>query len=87
MLAEAQPATDGVDVRFSGADHGAYHLQPILAETDRDDLAFVRALPLAHAADPAAEILIAYAMNGEPLGADHGAPSGSSSPTGTRSRP
>src|SRR4051794_18809866 len=64
VLAEARPATDGVDVRFDGADHGAYHLQPILAETDRDDLAFVRALPLAHAADPAAEILIAYAMNG-----------------------
>jgi DMSO/TMAO reductase YedYZ molybdopterin-dependent catalytic subunit len=37
-------------------------------------LTFVRALPLAHAADPAAEILIAYAMNGEPLGLDHGAP-------------
>ena len=31
-------------------------------------------LALAHAADPAAEILIAYAMNGEPLGRDHGAP-------------
>ena len=46
----------------------------MLAETDKDDLTFVRALPLAHAADPAAEILIAYAMNGEPLGLDHGAP-------------
>ena len=46
----------------------------MLAETDKDDLTFVRALPLAHAADPAAEILIAYEMNGEPLGADHGAP-------------
>src|SRR3954451_21102067 len=74
VLAEAQPATDGVDVRFDGADHGAYHLQPVLAETDRDDLRFVRALPLAHAADPAAEILIAYEMNGEPLSSDHGAP-------------
>jgi DMSO/TMAO reductase YedYZ molybdopterin-dependent catalytic subunit len=29
---------------------------------------------LAHASDPAAEILIAYEMNGEPLPADHGAP-------------
>ena len=65
---------DGVDVRFEGADSGAYHLQPVLPETDKDDLTFVRALPLAHAADPAAEILIAYAMNGEPLGPDHGAP-------------
>src|SRR3954469_11127782 len=74
VLAQARPAADGVEVRFEGADHGAYHLEPVLAETDRDDLTFVRALPLAHAADPAAEILIAYAMNGEPLGLDHGAP-------------
>src|ERR687897_943672 len=73
-LERAQPAADGVDVRFEGADHGSYHLRPVLPETDKDDLAFVRALPLAHAADPAAEILIAYQMNGEPLGADHGAP-------------
>jgi DMSO/TMAO reductase YedYZ molybdopterin-dependent catalytic subunit len=74
VLARARPASDGVDVRFEGADHGAYHLTPVLADTSRDDLRFVRALPLAHAADPAAEILIAYEMNGEPLGADHGAP-------------
>jgi DMSO/TMAO reductase YedYZ molybdopterin-dependent catalytic subunit len=74
VLAQARPASDGVDVRFEGADHGAYHLQPILAETDKNDLTFARALPLAHAADPAAEILIAYEMNGEPLRADHGAP-------------
>ena len=68
------PAGDAVDVRFEGADHGAYHLKPVLADTDKDDLSFVRALPLAHAADPAAEILIAYEMNGEPLRLDHGAP-------------
>jgi DMSO/TMAO reductase YedYZ molybdopterin-dependent catalytic subunit len=74
VLALAHPASDGVDVRFEGADHGAYHLQPILAETEKDDLTFVRALPLTHAADPAAEILIAYEMNGEPLSPDHGAP-------------
>jgi DMSO/TMAO reductase YedYZ molybdopterin-dependent catalytic subunit len=74
VLEQAHPASDGVEVRFQGADHGAYHLKPVLAETDRDDLTFVRALPLAHAADPAAEILIAYAMNGESLGLDHGAP-------------
>src|SRR3954449_9686934 len=74
VLEQAHPTSDGVDVRFQGADHGAYHLKPVLAETDRDNLTFVRALPLAHAADPAAEILIAYAMNGEPLGLDHGAP-------------
>src|SRR3954467_14063303 len=74
VLAQARPTTDGVDVRFEGADHGAYPLQPVLAEPDKDDLSFVRALPLTHAADPAAEILIAYEMNGQPLGADHGAP-------------
>src|SRR4051795_3400042 len=74
VLEQARPAADGVDVRFEGADHGAYHLNPVLADTDKDDLTFVRALPLAHAIDPAAEILIAYEMNGEPLGPDHGAP-------------
>ena len=74
VLERAQPAAEAVDVRFQGADHGAYHLHPVLPETSRDDLTFVRALPLAHAADPAAEILIAYEMNGEPLGPDHGAP-------------
>jgi DMSO/TMAO reductase YedYZ molybdopterin-dependent catalytic subunit len=74
VLEQVQPASSGVEVRFQGADHGAYHLKPVLAETDKDDLTFVRALPLAEAADPAAEILIAYAMNGEPLGLDHGAP-------------
>ena len=74
VLAKAGPAADGVQVLFTGADHGAYHLKPVLAETDRDDLAFERALPLELAADPASEILIAYEMNGEPLGRDHGAP-------------
>ena len=67
VLNRVHPAADGVDVRFSGADSGAYHLKPVLADTDQDDLRFVRALPLALAADPAAEILIAYEMNGEPL--------------------
>ena len=28
VLAQAQPGADGVDVRFEGADHGPYHLQP-----------------------------------------------------------
>src|SRR5215213_4905188 len=46
VLAQARPSADGVDVRFEGADHGAYHLKPVLAETNRDDLSFVRALPL-----------------------------------------
>jgi DMSO/TMAO reductase YedYZ molybdopterin-dependent catalytic subunit len=74
VLAQARPRRDSVDVRFEGADHGAYHLTPVLADTNGDDLRFVRALPLARAADPAAEILIAYEMNGESLRADHGSP-------------
>jgi DMSO/TMAO reductase YedYZ molybdopterin-dependent catalytic subunit len=74
VLERARPVSDGVEVRFEGADHGAYHLRPVLPETDKEDVRFVRALPLAHAADPAAEILIAYEMNGAPLRADHGAP-------------
>src|SRR3954454_7047155 len=49
VLEQAQPNADGVDVRFEGADHGAYHLRPVLAETSRTDLTFVRALPLDHA--------------------------------------
>jgi DMSO/TMAO reductase YedYZ molybdopterin-dependent catalytic subunit len=74
VLALAQPAAQGVDVRFEGADHGPYHLQAILPETNQNDLTFVRALPLAEAADPSSAILIAYQMNGEPLSPDHGAP-------------
>src|SRR5215204_4442280 len=73
VLEHAHPTADGVEVRFDGADHGAY-LKPVLAETDQSDLRFVRSLTLAVATDPAAEILIAYEMNGEPLIPDHGAP-------------
>lgn len=74
VLALAQPDPNGLEVRLTGADHGAYHLTPVLPDIDRDDLAFERALPLSLAADPAADILIAYEMNGEPLEEDHGAP-------------
>jgi DMSO/TMAO reductase YedYZ molybdopterin-dependent catalytic subunit len=74
VLEQARPKADGVEVRFEGADRGPYHLEPVLAETNRSDLSFVRSLTLDHAADPAAEILIAYEMNGEPLIPDHGAP-------------
>ena len=66
VLAEAGLSPNGVDVRFEGADHGPYH--------QYENLRFARSLDLAHAADPASEILIAYEMNGEPLNADHGAP-------------
>ena len=74
VLAKARPSASGVEVRFSGADHGAYILHAVLPDTDTSDLAFVRSLPLDEAIDPSAEILIAYEMNGEPLTADHGAP-------------
>src|SRR3954462_13331195 len=74
VLEQVHPAPEGLDVRFSGADAGAYHLNPVLADTNKDDLRFGRGLPLAVAADPDAEILIPYEMNGEPLRPDHGAP-------------
>src|SRR3954454_14359175 len=74
VLAQARPEGTGVDVRFEGADHGAYHLTPVLPETDRSNITFVGSPPLSQVADPAAEILIAYEMNGQPLPADHGAP-------------
>ena len=73
VLAEAGPQRDGAEIRFTGADSGTYHLTPVLPETG-DDLTFVRSLTLKHAADPANDILIAYEMNGEPLGPDHGRP-------------
>ena len=74
VLAEAGPSVDGVEMLAQGADHGSYHLQAILSETDQDNLTFTRALPLTHATDPASGILIAYEMNGQPLPPDHGAP-------------
>src|SRR5688572_24786049 len=38
VLSQARPRADGVDVRFQGADSGAYHLNPVLADTDKNDL-------------------------------------------------
>jgi len=73
VLAQAVPTSDGVEVRCEGADSGTYHLAPVLPDT-RSPLTFVRSLALGHAQDPAEEILVAYAMNGEPLSPDHGAP-------------
>jgi DMSO/TMAO reductase YedYZ molybdopterin-dependent catalytic subunit len=66
VLAKAGVRADAVDVSFEGADHGPY---------DRyDDIAFARALSVGQATDPTPEILVAWAMNGEPLTRDHGAP-------------
>jgi len=73
VLHQAHPHANGVEVRCEGADSGTYHLTPVLPESG-DHLTFVRSLKLEHAADPASGILIAYAMNGEPLKPDHGSP-------------
>jgi DMSO/TMAO reductase YedYZ molybdopterin-dependent catalytic subunit len=73
VLARARPEAAGVELRSEGADRGKYHLASLLEPADAE-LTFVRSLPLQHASDPAAEILIAYEMNGEPLEPDHGAP-------------
>src|SRR4051812_3802289 len=74
VLARVEPSTQAVEVLAQGADRGPYHLQAILPETDQDNLSFIRSLPLAHATDPTSGILVAYEMNGQPLGRDHGAP-------------
>ena len=74
VLELARPGAAGVEARFEGADHGAYHLKSVSAQSSIEDLSFVRSLSMAHATDPASEILIAYEMNGSPLPADHGAP-------------
>lgn len=66
VLARARADPAGRNVVFEGADHGPYG--------DYKDIGFGRALALAHAADPAADILLAYEMNGSPLRLEHGAP-------------
>ena len=74
VLERAAPLDTGVEVLFAGVDHGSYILNPVLKDIDASDLSFERSLTLVHAADPSAEIMIAYEMNGEPLNPDHGAP-------------
>ena len=74
ILERAKPHPTGVEVRFAGTDHGSYILNPVLKNIDASDLSFERSLTLVHAADPSAEILIAYEMNEEPLNPDHGSP-------------
>ena len=66
VLHQAAPSPDGLEVAFQGADHGRYG--------QHEDIAFARSLPLSLASDPAADILIAYEMNAEPLSTEHGAP-------------
>ena len=74
VLEQASHSTPESKCCFAGVDHGSYILNPVLKDVDASDLSFERSLTLVHAADPSAEILIAYEMNGEPLNPDHGAP-------------
>ena len=65
VLERVRPRREAVEVLFAGADRG----------TPKDvghQIAFERSLPMANAT--ADGPLIAYAMNGEPLAAEHGAP-------------
>lgn len=66
VLARAAIRPEAVEVTFTGADGGDYKGTP--------GVEFTRALPLEHATDPARDVLVAWAMNGEPLPPDHGGP-------------
>src|SRR4051812_3565352 len=66
VLEPARPPANGVAGRSQGADPGAYDPAPGRAAPDPDALPFARALSLPPAPAPAAEILIAYEMNGRP---------------------
>lgn len=63
LLAEARPTAGAVDVVFRGADHGVDHA----VEQD-----YERGLPLAEALG--SDVLVATAMNGQPLLPQHGHP-------------
>jgi DMSO/TMAO reductase YedYZ molybdopterin-dependent catalytic subunit len=65
VLERARPTREAVEVLFVGADHGMQR------DVGRD-IAFERSLPLPDAL--ADGPLLAYAMNGEPLSPEHGAP-------------
>jgi DMSO/TMAO reductase YedYZ molybdopterin-dependent catalytic subunit len=66
IVEQAAPRPEGVEISFEGADHGSYKGGP--------DIHFVRALPVRRVLDPAAQIVVAWEMNDEPLTPDHGAP-------------
>jgi sulfane dehydrogenase subunit SoxC len=63
LLAEAGISPEAVDVAFTGADHG------VERGVEQD---YARGLPLAEALRP--ETLLVWAMNGQPLPPQHGAP-------------
>ena len=66
VLARAGVRSDGTGVLFEGADHGPFEGAP--------DISYARSMQLADVERWGRDILIAYAMNGEPLTPDHGAP-------------
>jgi DMSO/TMAO reductase YedYZ molybdopterin-dependent catalytic subunit len=66
LLAQAQPQPGGRALLFEGADHGPHAAGP--------DIGYARALSRDEAERMGAEILLAYAMNDEPLPPEHGAP-------------
>ena len=63
LLAEVEPGPDATEIRFAGADRGT-------PEALGHEIAFERSLSIAEAGSA----LVAYAMNGEPLPPNHGAP-------------
>lgn len=65
VLETAGVADDAVEVLFEGADSGT-------PQGQSKSIPFARSLPLEKALDET--VLLAYAMNGEPLTPDHGAP-------------
>lgn len=65
VLAEAVPSPDAVEVLCAGADAGE-------VRDAGGPIAFERSLPLDLARDE--DVLLAYAMEGEPLASEHGAP-------------
>ncbi|MFJ4620690.1 sulfite oxidase [Streptomyces sp. NPDC088812] len=65
LLDEAGVASDVVDVVFTGADHG------VERGVEQD---YRRSLPLDVAVGDEPTVLVAYAMNGEPLPPQHGSP-------------
>ncbi|HEY7358602.1 MAG TPA: sulfite oxidase [Ktedonobacterales bacterium] len=66
LLVQAQPRSEGHSLLFEGADHGPHQGSP--------DVGYARALTLAEAERMGNDVLLAYAMNGEPLPVEHGAP-------------
>ncbi|MEO3826367.1 molybdopterin-dependent oxidoreductase [Actinomadura sp. B10D3] len=69
LLRLARPHPDASDVWFDGADHGTYRPNTAVAEAVAE---YRKDLPLATASG--GDVLVAYAMNGEPLPTEHGSP-------------